>query len=68
MLRVVLRSGELTFDPLASLSGRGAWLHPSKECLQLAGDRGGFARALRSKAAGLALSKEQAEMMLAKNE
>ncbi|MFM6962709.1 MAG: YlxR family protein [Micrococcales bacterium] len=68
LLRVVVRQGELTFDPLASLPGRGAWVHPSKECVQLANDRGAFARAMRLKVSGLVLHKEQAEMMLAKNE
>jgi predicted RNA-binding protein YlxR (DUF448 family) len=68
MLRVVHAQGELLFDPLAALSGRGAWVHPSKECLQLAVDRGAFARALRLAGKGFVLSKEQAETMLAKNE
>jgi predicted RNA-binding protein YlxR (DUF448 family) len=68
MLRVVRAEGELIFDPLASLSGRGAWLHPGRECLELAVDRGAFARALRITGSGFVLSKEQAEMMLAKNE
>jgi hypothetical protein len=36
--------------------------------LQLAQDRGAFARALRVAKTGLSLNQEQAEMMLAKNE
>jgi predicted RNA-binding protein YlxR (DUF448 family) len=66
LLRVVANSDELVFDPLASMPGRGAWVH--QQCLQLAQDRGAFARALREAKTGLSLNKEQAEMMLAKNE
>ena len=66
LLRVVANSTELVFDPLAKMPGRGAWVH--QQCLQLAQDRGAFARALRLGKSGLSLTKEQAEMMLAKNE
>jgi predicted RNA-binding protein YlxR (DUF448 family) len=66
LLRVVANSQELVFDSLASMPGRGAWVH--QQCLQLAVDRNAFARALKLVNKGLSLNKEQAEMMLAKNE
>jgi predicted RNA-binding protein YlxR (DUF448 family) len=34
-------------DPTRSAPGRGAWLHPSASCLDLALRRGGFARSFR---------------------
>jgi uncharacterized protein len=34
-------------DPRHRLPGRGAWLHPEPECLELAERRRAFARALR---------------------
>jgi len=34
-------------DTAASLPGRGAWLHPDRECLRLALRRRAFGRALR---------------------
>ena len=37
-------------DPGASLTGRGAWLHPTRECCDLAVRRRAFARALRVQA------------------
>ena len=36
-------------DPLLRLPGRGAWLHPTPECLDLAVRRSAFGRALRVK-------------------
>ena len=66
LLRVVANSQELVFDALATMPGRGAWVH--QQCLQLAIDRGAFARGLRVANKGLSLNREQAEMMLAKNE
>lgn len=67
LLRIVLDSAELVIDADATKPGRGAWIHPSSDCLQKANERGAFARALRSKAQ-LTLHKEQAETMMAKNE
>jgi hypothetical protein len=53
-------------------SGRGAWLHRAKGCLETAIERKAFGRALRlSKqlnTATLVANIEQAETMLAKNE
>ena len=47
LLRVVAQDGALVIDERAALSGRGAWLHPSLECLDTALRRRAFARALR---------------------
>ena len=47
LIRVVVNNGELVFDEKAVLPGRGAWLHPTPECLQNALRRKAFARALR---------------------
>jgi len=78
LTRVVARktetgpASELVFDLNAQMPGRGAWLHPSSECLRLAIERRAFTRALRlngtPNVAGLNFSKEQAEIMLATNE
>ncbi|MFC0676146.1 YlxR family protein [Brachybacterium hainanense] len=35
-------------DPSGSAPGRGAWIHPEAQCLDLAIARGGFARSFRS--------------------
>lgn len=47
LIRVVAINGELVFDERAVMPGRGAWVHPSSECLETALRRRGFARALR---------------------
>ncbi|MBY6060812.1 YlxR family protein [Microbacterium esteraromaticum] len=47
LIRVAVQNGELVFDERAVLPGRGAWLHPTVECLQAAQRRRAFARALR---------------------
>ncbi|UYP20974.1 YlxR family protein [Rhodococcus sp. Z13] len=52
LLRVVARKQEpsgfaVVPDPDRRLPGRGAWLHPSPECLGLAVRRRAFGRALR---------------------
>lgn len=47
LFRVVLREGQLNFDERAILPGRGAWIHPTPQCLELAVSRGAFARALK---------------------
>jgi predicted RNA-binding protein YlxR (DUF448 family) len=69
LLRVVLESCHLVADPKSVLHGRGAWIHPSSDCLKLAVDRKAFGRAFKSadsiQSAGLAHFIEQAEMMLA---
>jgi uncharacterized protein len=57
LLRVVVDrndTGEhvagVVVDPQLRLPGRGAWLHPTPECLDLAVRRNAFGRALRVKA------------------
>ena len=47
LIRVVVSNGEFVFDERALLPGRGAWLHPTPECLHAALRRKAFARALR---------------------
>ncbi|MGK0716343.1 YlxR family protein [Leucobacter sp. W1153] len=48
LFRVVLRDGRLNFDDRAVLPGRGAWVHPTSQCLELAVSRGAFVRALKA--------------------
>lgn len=70
LIRVVAQNNQLVIDHSKSLSGRGAWIHPSSDCLEQAITRKVFHRALRLKqqldSAGLENFKEQAETMLAK--
>ena len=47
LLRVVSRGSELVVDHSATLSGRGAWLHPTIECYNMAVQRRAFGRALK---------------------
>lgn len=47
LLRVVAVDSELVVDERASLPGRGAWVHPTPECAELAIRRRAFVRALR---------------------
>ncbi|KIP52756.1 YlxR family protein [Leucobacter komagatae] len=47
LLRLVVRDGHLFIDDRAVLPGRGAWVHETAECLNLAVQRGTFTRALR---------------------
>lgn len=48
LLRVVLLDGRLRPDPRRALPGRGAWLHPRRACLDAAGRRRAWPRALRA--------------------
>ena len=48
LLRVVERNGEVVADPSATMLGRGAWVHPTTECVETAITRKAFGRALRS--------------------
>jgi predicted RNA-binding protein YlxR (DUF448 family) len=72
LLRIVSKSNVLAFDQQKNMPGRGAWIHPSSDCLALAIQRNAFGRALKlSKqidSTGLVFTKEQAKTMLAKNE
>ena len=47
LLRVVAVGGALIPDPRGRLPGRGAHLHPDRDCLALAERRRAFGRALR---------------------
>ena len=65
LIRVVLVNTELTIDEDKKLPGRGAWLHGSKKCFELAINRKAFSRALKSQVSAdekvLALAIEQAK-------
>ncbi|HEY0249786.1 MAG TPA: YlxR family protein [Gryllotalpicola sp.] len=47
LLRVVVRDSLIVVDESAVMTGRGAWLHPSAECMRKALQRKAFGRALR---------------------
>jgi predicted RNA-binding protein YlxR (DUF448 family) len=47
LLRVVQRDGSLVADEKAVLTGRGAWVHDTDECVETAIRRRAFGRALR---------------------
>jgi hypothetical protein len=49
LLRVVAVGDEIVADPAAHKPGRGAYLHPSSECLERARRRRAIQRALRAK-------------------
>ena len=47
LLRVVAESSSLVLDERKSMPGRGAWVHPTQECVDAAIKRRAFVRALR---------------------
>jgi predicted RNA-binding protein YlxR (DUF448 family) len=47
LLRVVARDGQVVADVAASMPGRGAWVHPTRDCIETAIKRRAFGRALR---------------------
>ncbi|WP_221585716.1 YlxR family protein [Microbacterium sp. G2-8] len=47
LLRIVAIESHLVIDERASMPGRGAWVHPTRTCLELALQRRAFVRALR---------------------
>lgn len=47
LMRVVAREGVVVVDARARLSGRGAWVHRTRDCVNTATVRRAFARALR---------------------
>jgi len=47
LLRVVSQNDVLILDERAVLPGRGAWVHPTQECMDAALRRRAFGRALR---------------------
>jgi predicted RNA-binding protein YlxR (DUF448 family) len=69
LLRIVVISGNLTPDPQGRFAGRGARIHLSTSCLQLALERKAFSRAFKSQgpfeADAVYQYVEQAEKMLA---
>jgi predicted RNA-binding protein YlxR (DUF448 family) len=69
LLRIVEKSNSLIIDERKAMPGRGAWVHQSQECLELAITRRAFIRALKLSglpdSSGLIITKEQAETMLA---
>ena len=48
LVRVVVVEGLLVPDPRMRIAGRGAWLHPDPDCLDLAVRRRALTRALRA--------------------
>jgi predicted RNA-binding protein YlxR (DUF448 family) len=48
LLRVVSRAGVVIADPSATLPGRGAWVHPTVQCVEASMKRKAFGRAFRS--------------------
>jgi uncharacterized protein len=48
LTRVVARDGEVVVDHSATLPGRGAWVHPTLECVEKALTRKAFGRALKA--------------------
>jgi predicted RNA-binding protein YlxR (DUF448 family) len=61
LLRVVERGGVVIADSTATLPGRGAWVHPTAECIEASVKRSAFGRALRSRGT-LDLSQIRAEI------
>ncbi|WP_341942423.1 YlxR family protein [Microbacterium sp. LWH10-1.2] len=47
LLRVVSQNDIIIIDESAVLPGRGAWVHPTRECMDAALRRRAFGRALR---------------------
>lgn len=47
LLRVVERDGFVVPDLSRSMTGRGAWVHPTRECVDASIKRKAFGRALR---------------------
>ncbi|MEN9753428.1 MAG: hypothetical protein RL670_1119 [Actinomycetota bacterium] len=67
LLRVVVVDQVAVIDFNRNQAGRGAWVHPTGQCLKTAIERGSLIRALReTKAVNTQQIAEQAEKMLAK--
>ena len=47
LLRLVAREGQVVPDPSGTQHGRGAWVHPTPECVAIATRRKAFGRAFR---------------------
>ncbi|WP_087002154.1 YlxR family protein [Gulosibacter sp. 10] len=63
LTRVVAAGGRLRLDPRAVAPGRGAWLHPTEECVRIALERKAFRRALRVRDADDTDVREYAEIL-----
>ncbi|WP_179496425.1 YlxR family protein [Leifsonia sp. AK011] len=48
LLRLVVREGHVVPDPSGSLDGRGAWVHPTLDCVDAADKRRAWSRAFRT--------------------
>lgn len=48
LVRVIARNGEVVTDRSATLPGRGAWVHPTRTCIESALQRKAFGRALKA--------------------
>ncbi|MBI4899711.1 MAG: YlxR family protein [Actinobacteria bacterium] len=48
LVRVVATPGGIAVDERHRLPGRGAWVHPRRDCIQVATRRKAWARALRT--------------------
>lgn len=48
VVRVIARDGELVVDRSATLPGRGAWVHATRDCIESAINRKAFGRALKT--------------------
>ena len=48
LVRLVVADGVIAMDPGGSRSGRGAYVHPRRTCVETAMSRGALARALRT--------------------
>ncbi|MGO1569963.1 MAG: YlxR family protein [Canibacter sp.] len=47
LLRIAVRDGALVVDDRAVMPGRGAWVHPNAQCMNVAVTRRAFSRTLR---------------------
>ena len=47
LLRVVLTGNTVVVDSTATAPGRGAWVHPTPDCVNNAVSRGGLSRSFR---------------------
>ncbi len=48
LVRLVAASGGVELDQRQRLPGRGAWVHPRRDCIEIATRRKAWARALRT--------------------
>ena len=48
LVRVIVRDSVLEVDSSATAGGRGSWVHPTAQCVQVALTRKAFGRALRA--------------------